>query len=631
MFLDIGVVEMKKQFFSRLLVSLSIFLFALFLVGCEVEPEKARKPSLDWSRGLPLGTDVLGTVGMAVDPNGESIHVVWPLWSESRGVGFHLDIDAPRATGKVVAQSTQMSFPLQSDTGGFGIHYARIDEAAQVEFEHEVIQLSGQARIPRLIAADNQLLHLFWTTRADRSEEWQLWYLQFDQQGDVQRDPIQLSLTTSGVSKYEVASDLNGGVVVVWEDTESGSIKFAHLSALGEVLVAPVSVVSTGTMPAIRVDSQKRVHLVWFEGIGELMYQVLDSAPKPKTGTLIAHIPLGTGPRVYGPALGIADQWGYVFWSVLKQSGLDAGSAKTQYIAFPVDSPEKVSSIFDIGVLPLEEQPYQPDEGDFTYTQLVPAAYIARSSDFIYDPFIAESQNNELAVSLAFYQQYRLDGHIQIVVLIMADGEYKGYTVATKTQAISSDVALSADVEGDLHLIWRDGVSGEDIYYTTTGADARAELDRLTLRDLLTLVTAGGMESFAGILLFPLAFPWIFPGLVVVIAWRLIRNDEDLSNKASQAILLLSILLYQGTKVLIFPTIVDYMPFSAWVDIPLSWQPSLQIAIPLLILGFAIGVAEWQRRRSNLLPSTLRYYFTVALLDMALTLAIYGVNFLGAY
>lgn len=622
---------MKTYFLSKPLAILSVFLFVWLLVGCEIEAEKSRKPSLDWSRGLPLGTDVLGTVGMAVDPNGENIHVVWPLWSESRGVGFQLDADASRARGKMVAQNPQISFPLQSGTGGFGLHYARIDKNAQVEFEHEVIQLSGQARLPRLIAAADQLLHLFWTNRTERSEEWQLWYVQFNQQGDVQRDPTQLSLAASGVSKYEVASDLNGGVVVVWEDTESGSIKFAHLSSSGEMLIAPVSVVLKGTMPAVRVDSQKRVHLVWFEGIGELMYQVLDSAPKPKTGTLIAHIPLGTGPRLYGPALGIADQWVYVVWSVLKQSGLEAGSAKTQYIAFPVDAPEKSSTIFDIGVLPLEEQPYQPDEGGFTYTQLVPAAYATRSSNFVYDPVIAQSQNDELAIVLAFYQQYRLDGHVQMVVVIMEDGEYKGYTVATKTQAISSDAALASDIQGNLHLIWRDGYSGESIYYTTTASDAKAELDRPTFRDLLTLVTAGGMESFAGILLFPLAFPWIFPGLVVVVVWRLIKNDEDLNNKASQAILIVSIILYQSTKVLIFPTIVDYVPFSAWVDFPASWQLSLRIAIPLLILGLGIGVSEWRRRRSKLLPSTLRYFFTVAILDMTLTLAIYGVNFMGAY
>ncbi len=589
---------MRGSFFPRFLVIFSIFLFAWLLVGCEIEAEKTRKPSDDWSRGLPLGTEVFGTVGMTVDPNSGSIHVVWPLWSEAKGLG---------------------------------IHYARINETAQIGFECEVIQLSGQARQPRLIAAEGQLLHLFWVDRTERSAEWQLWYVQFDQQGDVQGDPTQLSLVTSGVSKYEVASDLNGGVVVAWEDTESGSIKFAHISSSGEMLVAPVTVVSEGTMPAIRVDSQKQVHLVWFADIGDLMYQVLDSAPKPKTGTLIAHIPLGTGPRLYGPALGIADQWVYVFWSVLKQSGLEAGTAKTQYIAFPVDAQEKTPTIFDIGILPLEAQPYQPDEGDFTYTQLVPANYVTRSSAFIYDPVIAESQNDELAVSLAFYQQYRLDGHIQIVVLIMEDGEYKGYTVATKTQAISSDIALSADAEGNLHLVWRDGFSGEHIYYTTTEVEARDKLDRFTIRDLLTLVTAGGMESFAGILLFPLAFPWIFPGLVVVVVWRLIRNDEDLNNKASQAILGISILLYQGTKILIFPTIVNYVPFSAWVDIPVSWQLPLRIAIPLFILGLGVAVSEWQRRRSKLLPSTLRYYFTVAIFDMVLTLAVYGVNFLGAY
>lgn len=620
---------MKTNSFSKTLTILVVILFALLIAGCEERPTKTRKPSLDWSRGLPLGTNVLGSVGIAVDENGKDIHAVWPLWSESKGVGPNLDINPLSALSAIL---TQEIFTYNSGAGGFGLHYAQIDENAQIKFEHEIIQISGQARLPQLISSDNQNLHLFWTNRKEHSEEWQLWYGQLDRQGNLQETPIQLSSASSGVSEYEVVSDLNGGVAVVWEDTKSGGINFTHISSSGEKLIDAVSVVSEGTMPAIRVDSQNRFHLVWFgEKKGDLMYQVLDSPPKPKTGTLIAHIPLGSGPRLYGPALGITDQWIYVIWSILKQSGVDAGSAETQYIAFPVDAPEKTSPISDISILPLEEQPYEEDEGNFKLTQLVPAEYATRSSDFVYDPIIAQSQNGELAVALAFRQEYRLDAQVQVVVVIMANGEYTGYTVATKTPAFSSDPALAADKAGNLHLIWRDGYTGENIYYASTASNAKAVLDKPVLQDLKTLVLAGGMESFAGILLFPLASPWLFPGLVLVVFWRIRKNDETLDNRISQIILIISLLLYQGTKVLIFPTIVEYVPLSAWIDIPFSWKLSLRIATPLLILGIAVAIAERKRRVSQAPSSTLSYYFTVALVDMILTLSVYGVNFLGAY
>jgi len=534
---------------------------------------------------------------MAIDKNGEGVHAVWPFWSES---------------------------------GGLGLHYVHVDQEAQIKEDREVIQLSGQVRVPRLITADDQSLHLFWGNRAENAKRWQLWYAKLDQQGVIQGAEVQLSPEVSGVSKYDVVSDLHGGVVIVWEDAESGGIDFVRLSPSGKKQADPARVVAAGINPTLKVDEQGQVHLVWLNKNNDLLYTLLETnAALPVSGEKLFHIPFGTGARLDGPALGVADGWIYVLWSVLNQSGLEAGTAKTQQISFPVGAPEKVSIGSDIGVLPLEEQPYRPDAGGFGYTQLVPAAYVNRSTEFVYAPVVIQDQNSELAVALAAQQQYRLDGYIQIAVAIMADGEYKGYTLATKTQAISSDAVLSADAQGDFHLIWRDGYAGENIYYTSTAPDARAELDRPTFRDITTVILAGGLESVTGILLFPLAFPWMFPGLILLVGWRLIRNDEDLTNKFSLILLATAIILYQGSKVLIFPTMVDYVPFSAWVDVPNGWQLALRLGIPIVILGISIGVSEGFRKKSA--QSTLRYYLAVVIVDTILTLAVYGVNFLGAY
>lgn len=622
---------MKAFFSSRSLATFLLLLFALLLSGCGPAPEKTRKPSVDWSRGFPVGKDVLGTLGMTMDQDSENVHAVYPYWSVSGDYDSHLvGTDSIGTAKTAVVQNIHAIWPYSPDSGGFGLRYIQIDHDAQIKFDREVLKMPGQIRAPRLIVADDQHLHLFWANRVEKSKKWQLWYALLDRQGNLQGHEIQLSDDPSGVSEYDVAADLNGGVVVVWEDAESGDMFFTRLSSSGEMQVDPVQVVSQGMMPTVQVDPQGGVHLAWFEDNGDVMYQLLDPLPSgPEDGMIIAHIPLGTGPRLYGPALGITDQWVYVFWSILRQSGLEAGTAKTQYVIFPAGAPEKASNISEIGVLPLEEQPYQPAEGGFAYSQLVPAAYATRSSDFIYDPVVTHGKNGELAVALTFFQEYRLDGHVQIVVVIMADGEYKGYTVATKTQALSSDAVLSTDSLGNLHLIWRDGFAGEKIYYTTTAPDTRAKLDRLTLHDIRTVILVGGMESVSGILLFPLALPWMFPGLILLVGWRLKRNDEDLTNKISLILLVISILLYQTLKVLIFPTIIDYVPFSAWIDVPLGWQLPLRIGIPIAILGISIIIAEWLRRRYS--PSTLRYYLAVVLIDTALTLAVYGVNFMGAY
>lgn len=588
----------KKRF------SLSLIVFVLgawILVSCGAEPERSRKPSADWGRGLQIGTDAVGKVGMVVDDEEDStlIHAIWPFDAED---------------------------------GMIGIRYVQVGQAAEIKVDREVIQIEGQVRTPSLFDAQNGFFHLLWAKRINTAAKWQLWYAQIDHEGNLQGTPMLVSKAASGISQYIVAEAPNGELMIAWEDRESGGINLAGISALGEKQVHPVRIVTAGINPDMRIDEQGKVHLVWLDDDNNLFYAGFNSdAALPVFGKKLYHIGLGTGSTLDGPMLGLSDGLVYVFWSTLHRSGLEAGTARTEYLFFPQGAPEKTSAVVEVGLLPLEVQPYTLNAGSYTYTELVPASYVSMTSSFIYAPVAVLHPNEEMVIALATQQQYRLDANVQIAVAVMEDGVYKGYAIATKTQAISSNPVLDADGAGNLHLIWRDGFTKKKVYYTTTDVVTRTELDRPMLRDVTTLILAGGMESLSGILLFPLAFPWLFPGLVLVVIWRLYKNDEDLTNKVSRVILVISILMYQGSKFLIFPTMAEYVPFSAWVDIPAAWQFPLRIGIPLLILGFGIAFSERLRKRSKSLPSTLRYYIVVVLIDMVLTLGIYGVNFMGAY
>ena len=585
----------RKFFLVLIVFVLGIWLLIRYGTG----PERSRKPSIDWARGVPIGLDASGTIGMVVDGDGATIHAVWPF---------------------------------EADEGIVGIRYIQLGEMAQIKVDLEIVRVQGQIRSPRLFRAENDLLHLLWANRIDSTQKWQLWYAQIDHKGDLQSEPIQISDAGSGILQYAVAENAAADIWVTWEDTRSGGINLTGISAFGEKQAKITRVTAAGLNPDIEIDEQGKIHLIWLDKDSNLFYTLLDTDASPKfLEEKFFYIPLGTGATLDGPSLGLSDELVYVFWSILSQSGLEAGTARTEYITFPVDAPENVSQLEQIGVLSLEKPPYQTDAGSYSYSQLVPAASVYRTGDFVYAPSVIQNPRGEMALALSAQQEYRLDGYVQIAVAVMEDGKYKGYTFAAKTQAISSDPILAADGAGNFHLIWRDGFSKKNVYYTTTNVETRTKIDRFTLQDVSTLILSGGMESLAGILLFPLAFPWVFPGLVLVVVWRLIKNDENLSNRASQAVLSVSIVLYQGSKVLVFPTMVDYVPFSAWMDISNAWQIPLRIGVPLLILAISIGVAEKLRRRSKSLPSTLSYYFIIVFLDMALTLAIYGVNFLGAY
>jgi len=587
----------KKNYSSRKIVIFALFLVAWLVAGCGTELERSRKPSEDWSRGLLLGTNAFNSVGMAVDQDSKDVHAVWFFWEESKGIG---------------------------------LRYVQIDQTGKVQVDQELMQFSGRLRSPRLIDADKQHLHLFWADYSESVEKWQLWYAQLDKQGTIKGTAERLSRESSEVSQYEVVPDNRGGVVVVWGDAESGGINLTRISSAGAKEADTACVVARGTTPSARVDDLGQIHLVWWDDNENLMYQQLDAQTSmPVDGTLITHVPFGTGASLEGPVLGLADQRIYVFWSILNRSGLEAGTAKTEHVTFPVGAPKEASTASEIWVLPLENPPYQPAVGDYTYSQLVPADLATRTSKFVYAPTVGHNQRGELAVALATEQEHRLDSYIQIVVAVMADGEYKGYTLTTKTQAISSDAVFSADSDGNFHMFWREGFDGKNVYYTTTAPDARSELDRFHFQDVVTLILEGGMESMAGILLFPFAFLWMFPSMILLVGWRLIRNDEDLTQIPSRALLAISVILYQVTKMIAFPTMVDYVPFSAWIDIPSSSQLALRLLVPLFIFGVAFFVAERFRRKS--IQSTMRYFFSIVIVDTILTLAIYGVNFMGEY
>jgi hypothetical protein len=116
-----------------------------------------------------------------------------------------------------------------------------------------------------------------------------------------------------------------------------------------------------------------------------------------------------------------------------------------------------------------------------------------------------------------------------------------------------------------------------------------------------------------------------------MIIWRLARNDEDLTQPLSRLILSIAVISYQASKILFFPDFLLYVPFSAWTDIPGGMELVLRIGVPLLIFSLAILFAERRRRRKDSPTSSMNYYFTYVIVDAALTLAIYGVIFLGEY
>jgi hypothetical protein len=575
-----------------------VFILIIVLTGCSNSPEKSRKPNKDFSRGLPLATNVSSSIAYTVEPAGDRVQVVIPYLMEN----------------------TQPVF-----------RYIQLNEQVDILLDFDIdCDLENFARSPRMVS-NGEYLHLIWASREDTSEGWQLKYLMVDQQGKAVSLPQGISEKSQSVSQYQIVSDLAGGAIILWEEAGTGKIKYSQISSAGKLISPVKELVEGGEDPSLGLDQEGNYHLVWMDG-DDLKYREFGLLETfPLSGNTLARIPVTVGNVREGPVLGFDNGFVYVFWSILKQTGLEAGTASTEYVVFETGNPGRLQKQ-RLNIYPDSEGLFESYQGDYNLSQLIPPPqedYF--STNFVYAPNLNSTSGNALAVAIAANQEVRLDDYIQIAVGIFSDGEYQGYTLATKTTPISLNAVVERDQAGNLYLIWHEGAAGKNLFYSTTSPQGKAALDRFSFSDLPNLILSSSLEAVIGVLLFPFAFPWMFVGLAIMIIWRLVRNDEDLSLPLSRLLLVIAVISYQASKILFLPDVILYVPFSAWMDVPQQWGLVLRVGVPLLIFILGIAVAEWRRRQQDSSPSTLSYYFSIVIVDIVLTLAIYGVIFLGEY
>ena len=580
---------------KRFLFVLACILLVLVFTACGAAEQRGAKASADWSRGIPLEGNSMGSVGLAVGDEDASVHLVWPV-----GAGE-----------------------------GERIHYLHLDQSGDPIVTKD-LAFPGQLRNTRLLPAGGDNTHLFWASRSSSETGWQLWHALLKSDGDLAGELTRVSFDEGEVGDYTAASDNTGGAVIAWESGNQADLHLLHMNQDGEVLSRPVTLTSQGESPNLRVDPEGNIHLVWLSGTSFMYAEIPLDDLRADSGVPVAGITIGTGDSLTGPVLGLSDGWVYVFWSILSQSGLEAGTAHTEFAAFPSGMPGSSQSK-PIWILPAEEQPYIPYRGSLSLTQYVePPKAANESTDFIMHPAAMTGINPELAVAVSAQQQLRMNAQMQIVVLLFEDGKYRGYTLASKTGQISDKPVLSVDNSGNLYLGWQEGASKQDIYYATTEPEAVAALDGLSMGDFVYAVLEGGMESLVGLAFMPfLGFGWLLPGLIVIGIWKLFKDEESVTQPSSWPVLIIAIIIYYSIKTITLPTIATYVPFSAWIYIPADWELPLRIGVPITIFAISLFVAHKVSVKYS--DSAVLFYVVLALTDALLTLAIYGVNFLGVF
>jgi hypothetical protein len=574
----------------------ALLVLILALSACAPSREKGLTPSPDWSRSVQLDNTVTGSTSMLVEGAGEAIHLVW----------------------------------LNEISKQPGIRYLRLDGRANPEIEKQLPVPAGQLRMPRLLPSAENSFHLVWAYRESSRHRWMLWHTRLDRSGELLGPPQQITPDEFNITNYSAAARLDGSLALVWAASGVDSLSGLQISASGKMNSDPGWIVERGTSPNLKSDSRSGLHLSWLDE-GTVYYAHFEPGEVASVqGTPVARLPLFTGDSLSGPVVGLTDSWVYLIWSVQRQSGLEAGTAKTEYISFPVGQPVLANAEV-VWILPLEEQPLQPYSSIYQIANLAPPTDARTTTDYIHQPYAVEGQRAELAVALTARQQYRQDSYVQVAACIFSGGKFQGCEMASKTKNVSAEPVLATGPDGSLYTVWRQGALGKFLYFAATTPEIRAELGRLTAGDVTNTLLTAGMEGIVGLMFFPIiGFGWLLPGLLVVGLWKIRRDDDSLKKSPLTLVfLILALLVYQGVKLVTLPSITFYVPFSAWIEIPRHLWSILQVSVPLVILVLAFLVAEAVRRRRG--NSAVFYYAAFAGADALLTLAVYGVTFLGVY
>ena len=611
----------SKQYLDLILAVLLLGVFTLS--ACSGTAEKGDKPSEDWSRSIAMGDEVTGSIGLLAEGNGQKVHLVWPFESQN----------------------------------GRRLSYVQMDKAANPIVTRE-LSFPGHLRTPRLAPAGADQLHLFWASRQAGQTDWALWHVLLDGKGHPTGAPTNLLEAGDKVGKFVVVSDRNDGAILAWDRGFESELKILQIGSRGEILAGPLAITDQGTAPSLQLDAAGRAHLAWLKD-RSFYYAMLEKGSlrtlqKLEAVNLSIWGVLGTlGDVLDGPSLGVSNDWVYIFWSILSIKDTEAGSAVMEYVAFPSHAPAPSQPV-RIWTVPAERQPYTQVESSFALTELSSPISIYEAADqygrsveyyhelagdwvdvvgavspMILSPRAMHGQGDELAVTMSISQEKRQAFQQQIAAGIFSHGEFQGYTISGSTPNFSDDPVLMVDQDGDLHVAWREGPKGKQVYYATTTAESKATLDRVTSRDVFNFVMVAGMEGFTSMMLFPvMGLSWILPGLILMGLWSFRGGRDSLREPSTWFPFLVAIALFIMTKLIFLPTILTYTPFSAWASVPGKLALPMRIAVPVII--FAISLLAAYALRQRFAYSPIIVYLTIVLIDSLLTLSIYGVNFMGA-
>jgi len=585
------------DFRRALMVGLVIWLLATMLTGCRASAARSDRVETEWSRGANLGQAALNNpASMTITAQGHEVSLAW------------VREDRPNGQQR--------------------LHLVRVDRSGQVLLDRDLELETTRPEQVQIEQDNDGVFHLFWLDGP--RDERQLRHIRADSTGALIASTAVLSLPGASVSSYALDQDNQGQFHILWAAREGRNPGLYHTSIAADGQIAAQSLVLSdqGFEPAMRIDSDGRLHTVWYEEPRFNEYLLYYAIYDPARGALgpvtsLAAFPTGIGLTAHRPELGLTTTAAYVFWSLERRGGgRTEPMAESYWLTFPLGQADQVTRPRQVNVPSLNHPEHNASVGAFHTGRWAAPMEDALPATFVYFPSASRGQRETLPVAFAVQLEGRTTSTIQIVLTLWAAGDMQGYQIAARTNSTSLRPTLLADEGDHLYLSWVDtaGFGRYDVFYASSAPEARVNLNRLTISDIIAAVMGvvwGVAQAFSFI---PITFIWAFLPLLVVSIYAFARAEDDMARQGPRIALVVAIILYAAVKYLFRPNWLAALPLPR--DTPDGLATVIIFIAPMLISLLA-SVATWfyvkRRETASLFPTLAVFVGT----DILLTLLIY--------
>ena len=585
-------------------VLFTLLLLSVLLVSCSGTDEHIWLKSPDWSRAAFLGdTTINDPVPMAQDADGTLYFVLFSGLPEE---GKNMPV--------VVARDGDGEPLWTKSLEEYSLH--RPDE-------------------PQLIW-DGEYLQFFWL------ENDALYMLALDQDANPVGERVRLS-GQMVVASYSLSIDADAGHTLWFAGPrkDPGVYALTSLDGNGDIL----TIDPEGIRIQLRHDHENTLHATWLQyPLGYGRTQILYGAYPAESElvninpTTLYELSVGPSNGLDGPVLGIDNDSAYLFWTVSVRSGLEAGAVQTSYMHFPLDDVAQISAPQSI-VVPsdynLEFEPMAKESLHAGMRAILANTQGFRTSEL--EEFAPNSlQSGELGVLFRSPTQHlwrKVKNQVNMVYF--DEGQATSYQPLSFTTTLSTSPNLYNDANGYLYAIWLEKINSQSYvtYFASTAPEIEATLSRSSGRELGRVAAQTAFGMLVGILLAPIAAGvLVIAPLIVIFLLGPLRKigSTRVQDFFSLVTIVFAILAVWAGKFAVFPGMLDYVPFSAWIPEISAWLGNiLRYAVPILGSALAIFVAWFYTyRQSN--KSTLYFTLIYVGVDSLVTAAVYAVLIYGA-